>query len=150
MQKHKKITVERLEKFVSKQSWSDVNLRSMIYGERLQLTDVRVFSVPGLERMPLATALRVGKFEPFDRKTRRFGPSWSTHWFQLRGRVPAAWANSEVHLLWDATCESCVYREGSPDQGFLGGQGNDRRAGKPCLALPSPPLRSRSLCKSIP
>ncbi len=118
MQKHKKITVERLEKFVSKQSWADVNLRSMLYGRRLQLDDVAVYSVPNLERIKPAVAMKDGVFVKFDRKTARFGPSWSTHWFRIRGCIPAEWGpTSEVHLLWDATCESCVYRNGTPVQG---------------------------------
>lgn len=141
MQKHKKITVERLEKFVSKQSWADVNLRSMLYGARLELTDVAVYSVPNLERIKPAVAMRDGHFVSFDRKTARFGPSWSTHWFRIRGCVPLEWGSNEVHLLWDATCESCVYRNGSPCQGFLGGTGNDRRAEYPLSwAVPGEPF----------
>lgn len=141
MQKHKKITVERLEKFVSKQSWSDVNLRSMLYGKRLELVDVTVFSVPNLERIKPSVAIANGVYVPFDRKTKRFGPSWSTHWFRVRGCVPAEWEGSEVHLLWDATCESCVYRNGTPVQGLLGGSGNDRRAEYPMTwAKPGEPF----------
>ena len=138
MQKHPKITQERLDKFHSTSEWADVNLRSMLYTRQTPITNVTVFSVPNLQRMPLAEALRNHgpAFVPFDRKTARFGPSWSTHFFRLQVTVPADWpADAEAHLLWDATCEACIYRNGEPVQGLLGGSGRDRRAEYPLTDL---------------
>ena len=75
MQKHKKITVERLEKFHTTQSWTDVNLRSMLYPKKRNIAaDVTVFSVPGLERMPYAQAVKSNNFVSFDQNTAKFGP----------------------------------------------------------------------------
>lgn len=40
-----------------------------------------------------------------------FGPSWTTHWFRLRGSVPQEWSGSEVYLRWDSGSEALVWSE---------------------------------------
>lgn len=99
-------------------------MRSWLYRARHPV-EIEVFSVPNLERMPYAEAMRQ-KFAPC-KVGQSFGPSWSTHWFRIRSTVPSHW-RGEVHLLWDSNCEGCVYINGVPTQGLLGTDGADRRA----------------------
>jgi alpha-mannosidase len=54
----------------------------------------------------------------------KFGPLWSTHWFRVTFEIPAAWEGQEVHLLWDAAGEACVWQEGAPLQGLTGSFNN--------------------------
>ena len=126
MQKTRSIYVERVEKFHTTKSWTDVNIRSCLYGDTQAPEILEVFSVPGLERMSLREATKKGKFTPC-KLGDKFGPSWSTHFFRCKFVVPKAW-KGEVHFLWDANCEACIYIDGEPIQGFLGGNGDDRRA----------------------
>jgi hypothetical protein len=58
MQKHRKITLERVEKFHTVQSWTDVNLRSLLYSDRSPVASLRVYSVPQLARIPAKEALK--------------------------------------------------------------------------------------------
>lgn len=125
MQKHRKITLERVEKFHTTESWTDVNLRSMLYSARAPATSLRVWSAPGLTRTPYATA--VTQTYKTARIGDSFGPSWSTHWFKITLTVPIEW-HGEVHFLWDAACEGFIFVNGEPVQGLVGGDGCDRRA----------------------
>ena len=45
-----------------------------------------------------------------------FGPSWSTHWFQLNITVPLIWADEEVRLLWDSNSEAMIWKDGETKQ----------------------------------
>jgi alpha-mannosidase len=55
----------------------------------------------------------------------RWGRPWSTTWFRLNGRVPAAWRGESVALLLDLgglgptgfTCEALAWKEGQPWRG---------------------------------
>jgi alpha-mannosidase len=126
MQKHRKITQERLDKFHSTESWTDVNLRSTLYRARAPVRELSVWSAPDTTRPTFATASKqtyVGA-----KIGQSFGPSWTTHWFRVAITVPTAWAGEEVHFLWDAQCEGLLFVNGEPVQGLLGGNGVDRRA----------------------
>lgn len=52
-----------------------------------------------------------------------FGPSWSTHWFKIKLRVPPTLVTKEqLELHWDADNEGLVWsEEGEPLQGLTGG-----------------------------
>lgn len=52
-----------------------------------------------------------------------FGPSWSTHWFKVKLRVPPNLLKKEqLELHWDANNEGLVWsEEGEPLQGLTGG-----------------------------
>ena len=52
-----------------------------------------------------------------------FGPSWSTHWFKIRLKVPAdLLEKDQLELHWDADNEGLVWtEEGEPVQGLTGG-----------------------------
>lgn len=86
-EKVRKITIERVEKFVSKEEWKDLNLFSKIYGPASSshvLLDV--WSVPDTDpnHTDKVTYARM-KEEPESSflKTslgQTFSPEWSTHW----------------------------------------------------------------------
>ncbi|MFM1823931.1 MAG: hypothetical protein RI967_2197, partial [Planctomycetota bacterium] len=48
----------------------------------------------------------------------RWGPVWSTAWFRLRGRVPAAMKGHRVALRFSPGTEATLWRDGVPFQGF--------------------------------
>lgn len=52
-----------------------------------------------------------------------FGPSWSTHWFRVKLKVPPNLLHKEqLELHWDANNEGLVWtEEGEPLQGLTGG-----------------------------
>ncbi len=58
MHKHRAITLERLEKFVSPDNWTDINLRSQLYLSHAQVPAVlSVWSPEGLQRPTFHQAL---------------------------------------------------------------------------------------------
>lgn len=111
MRKHPEITRDRLCAFVQLSDWQDI-----LYPERHRLDGLEVYSPAGRIRFDEAVegpyrATHVGA---------SFGPLWGTHWFRLTFQVPAAWQDRELHLLWDASAEACVWQEGEPLQGLTG------------------------------
>ncbi|GBC03648.1 hypothetical protein RclHR1_05230010 [Rhizophagus clarus] len=124
------ITVERCEKFLSRNFYSDVNLRSQLYKDREDSHDyikLHVYSVPDLKRITFKEAIK-GEYKKAERGD-NFGPSWSTHWFRISVKIPEYWKNEEVQFLWDADNEGMIWTvDGVPLQGLTGGYGNDRRA----------------------
>lgn len=85
-QKLKAITVERAEKFVSKDYWKDVNLWSKLYKKRQpDCVRLSVYSVPNTDvnhtdKMSYKEAMEQ-EFVPV-KVGQSYGPSWSTHWFK--------------------------------------------------------------------
>ncbi|HEX3622803.1 MAG TPA: alpha-mannosidase, partial [Acidimicrobiales bacterium] len=73
--------------------------------------------LPG-EPLPYADAV-AGPFEPFDLGG-RWGPTWGTTWFRLRGDVPPAWAGEEVTLRFAMTApaEALLWNRGVPAVGL--------------------------------
>ncbi|CDK25236.1 unnamed protein product [Kuraishia capsulata CBS 1993] len=51
-----------------------------------------------------------------------FGPGWSTHWFEIKAKVPDSWNKEKLVLLnWDAGNEGLVYdKNGLPLQALTG------------------------------
>lgn len=88
MQKHRALTLERLDKFVSNLYWTDCNLSSCCQGVAASqpLESLSVFSVPDLQRIPFAAAAAARADSKFHSTAvgQSFGPSWSTHWFCFR------------------------------------------------------------------
>ncbi|KAF9964967.1 Glycoside hydrolase, 38 vacuolar alpha mannosidase [Mortierella alpina] len=121
------ITVDRAAKFSSEEFFSDINLYSQLYSKRSSdAIELSVYSVPDLKRIPFDEAVKQ-TFKPTTTGT-QFGPSWSTHWFKLKVKVPKEWAGEQVELLWDSNSEAMIWSvEGVPRQGLTGDRGNDRR-----------------------
>ncbi|MGW2865955.1 glycoside hydrolase family 38 N-terminal domain-containing protein [Streptomyces sp. NPDC001205] len=72
-------------------------VRPAQYAARTPLT-LAVWHAPG-EPVPVAEALTAA-YEPFTPGT-RWGRPWSTSWFRIEGRVPAAWAGRRVEAVID-------------------------------------------------
>ncbi|KAG1178970.1 hypothetical protein G6F70_004929 [Rhizopus microsporus] len=124
------ITVDRCSNFVtSGVNGSDINLLSQLYKARTdseEYISLLVYSVPDLKRIPFEEAIRQ-EFRP-TQLGEWFGPSWSTHWFHVRLRIPEEFVGEEVHFIWNSDNEALIWSmEGLPLQGLTGGAGNDAR-----------------------
>ncbi|CAG8637438.1 551_t:CDS:2, partial [Diversispora eburnea] len=108
------ITLDRCDKFTSKDFFSDVNLYSNLYKKRTDSENfikLQVYKVPQLLRITFEEAIR-GNYEPAKRGD-SFGPNWK---------------GEEVQFLWNANNEGMIWTvDGTPLQGLTGGGGNDRR-----------------------
>ncbi|VDI59980.1 alpha-mannosidase, partial [Mytilus galloprovincialis] len=112
--KHKRTTLERAEKFISKDYFTDVNLAGRLYTKKAALTKLTHFEAPYRIRYNQAVK---GKYNETTVGS-SFGPTWSTHWFYLEIEVPLEWAGQEVHLLWNSGSEALVWQDGCPLQGL--------------------------------
>ncbi|KAI8810773.1 alpha-mannosidase [Cladochytrium replicatum] len=126
MQKHRNITIERIEKFLQEGQFDDVNLRSFFTKKSSQnAVALEVYSVPDLKRITFEEATR-GRYRPAQ-VGESFGPSWSTHWFKAKIDIPKEWHSEEVNFVFDPGCEAMVWStNGEPLQGITGGRGVDR------------------------
>ena len=89
-------------------------IRPAIHSARIPL-EISANRLPG---EPIAPAAGLAlEFEPFEAGS-PWGPAWSTTWFRVRGRVPAAWAGRRVEAVVDLgfdpnmpgfQCEGLVY-----------------------------------------
>lgn len=126
MHKHRPITLERCEKFISKEYFADVNLNSVLY--TCKSTDgiiLTAFPVPDLARIPFAEAVD-NTFTPCAIGD-EFGPSWATIWFHVIVDLPRKFSGLPVELHFDNSAEALVYSvQGKCLIGLTGGTGNDR------------------------
>lgn len=88
-EKIRKITIERVEKFLSKSEWTDVNLWSKLYSASSpDSISLRVWSVPDTDpnhtdRVSYEDMLKQPESAFREAKTgETFAPEWSTHWFK--------------------------------------------------------------------
>ncbi|TPX59664.1 hypothetical protein SpCBS45565_g07680 [Spizellomyces sp. 'palustris'] len=108
MQKHRRITIERLEKYLQNGQFSDVNLHATLVKERNQeAVNLQVFSVPNGRRIPFADAIQ-GSYKP-TQVGESFGPTWSTHWFKVTITIPESHAGQAVVFIFDPSCEALVW-----------------------------------------
>ncbi len=110
MQKHRDLTLRRIEQFGSEQG-----LKGRLYPDRTPVK-MAVFHAPG--RIPYAEAVQ-GDYQPCQ-VGEQFGPAWSTHWVRIEIEIPRQWAGREVHFLWDSNSEGCIWQNGQPQQGLTG------------------------------
>lgn len=106
MLKHRKLTADRIREFVH-------SLERLFWTERVAL-EVKVS--PRVERISYAEAMRL-KYEPVEPR-QEFGPRFATYWFKVKGRVPAAWRNGTVDLIFNTNSEATVWLDGKPAQGL--------------------------------
>lgn len=110
MQKHPALTQKRVEKILA-----DGVTRRRMYREYFPVA-LSAYPAPG--RIGFHEAIH-GTYQPI-KVGHRFGPPWSTHWVNVVVRVPKGWKGAEVHLLWDACTEACVWESGKVRQGLTG------------------------------
>ncbi|XP_054987726.1 alpha-mannosidase 2C1 isoform X1 [Sorex araneus] len=112
--KHRRSTLERVEKFISPLYFTDCNLRGRLFGERRPAAALASFLAP--ERLPYGDAV-CQRFRPASLGD-RFGPTWWTCWFQVELTIPEDWVGQEIHFCWESDGESLVWRDGQPVQGL--------------------------------
>ena len=126
MKKHRDITLERIEKFLQRGQFDDVNIRPFL--RHLSISNsitLSKYSVPDLERIPFDKAIQ-NKFEKCEVGV-SYGPSWSTHWFKLEIEIPSEMDGQNIYLEFDPGCEALVWSDhGEPLMGITGGWGGDR------------------------
>ncbi|KAJ2157966.1 Glycoside hydrolase, 38 vacuolar alpha mannosidase, partial [Coemansia sp. RSA 552] len=129
LQKHPGITRSRISNFVNNTSqWKDVNIQGAL--DDLTLggephVRLEVWSAPGQERPSFAHAVKQ-EFRPA-KAGQSFGPSWTTHWFRVRVKIPAEFAGKPVQFRFDPSCEAMVWSaDGEPIMGLTGGNGGER------------------------
>ncbi|KAJ3009233.1 Glycoside hydrolase, 38 vacuolar alpha mannosidase [Thoreauomyces humboldtii] len=127
MQKHRDITVSRLQNFLSNTGqFADVSLPALLT-EAIDTDAVKLalYSVPNEARIPFSEAVK-GSFEPVEVGV-SIGPTWSTHWFRVSIEIPARFAGEEVELVFDPSCEALVWSsKGEPLMGITGANNGDR------------------------
>ena len=108
MQKHRTLTLQRIQRFAS-----DQQLSAHVYPQHcpVKLTS---FAAPDRIRFEAATQ---GDYLPIE-IGHQFGPIWSTHWVRVEIQIPTSWKDQEVHLLMGFHLRSlCLgYRTVSPSK----------------------------------
>ncbi|XP_027714108.1 alpha-mannosidase 2C1 isoform X1 [Vombatus ursinus] len=112
--KHRRTTLERVEKFLSPIYFTDCNLRSRLYGDSCPVTSLSCFMTP--EQMPYEQAIQQNFHTVKVGDT--FGPTWWTCWFRVELTIPRTWMNHEIHFLWESDGEGLLWRNGEPVQGL--------------------------------
>eukprot|EP00007_Cunea_sp_BSH-02190019_P001302 CAMPEP_0174241680 /NCGR_PEP_ID=MMETSP0417-20130205/24362_1 /TAXON_ID=242541 /ORGANISM="Mayorella sp, Strain BSH-02190019" /LENGTH=1107 /DNA_ID=CAMNT_0015320955 /DNA_START=179 /DNA_END=3499 /DNA_ORIENTATION=+ len=130
---YRKITLERVEKLIDPVYWADVNVRSRLYDESSKVPlDLQVFHLPMGHKSTwnlFQQAIEQGATKA-EKATvgDEFGPTWSTHWFEVRAVIPDGFRGKEVHMRFDTNSEAMVWSaDGEPLQGLTGGEGDGKR-----------------------
>ncbi|MFH4975780.1 hypothetical protein AB6A40_002489 [Gnathostoma spinigerum] len=111
-------TVERIEKFISKVYFTDCNLRSHLYGRTAPLSMKHAAFGTHFFPFSLATSRLHSHGEPVEVGF-EFGPTWTTHWFQLDFSVPDEWTADTFVVRFDVECEALIWSvEGRPVLGL--------------------------------
>lgn len=134
MYSNHRISVERIEKWVSNTYWKNVNINSVLCDSDVLLPN----EILSLSYPPHV----VPKFEEvivcFDSSAERInlkhqmGPSWSTYWIKLSFTIEDFKQSCDeyhkIFLHWDSSSEACVYsNDGKPLYALNGSNGCDRR-----------------------
>ncbi|KAG2432931.1 hypothetical protein HXX76_008661 [Chlamydomonas incerta] len=119
-QHHRDITLGRLDGYLAAGQFADVNLRAAMWRRRsADAVSLEVYSHPkDVPYPPYDVAIKM-PYRP-TAVGEAFGPSWTTHWFRVRARVPADWAGEgPLMFRWDSGSEAMLYLDGpTPRQGI--------------------------------
>ncbi|KAJ3095354.1 Alpha-mannosidase 2C1 [Physocladia obscura] len=131
LQKHYDISIARLEKFIQRGQFSDVNLQAAQWhisansAEAAKAVKLEAFRVPSLKRISFQEAA-AGKYDPAA-VGEQFGPSLATVWFRISVTITREFSGREVVFIFDASNEAMVWtQDGIPKTGLTGGAGDDR------------------------
>ena len=65
-------------------------------------------------------------FEKVTQDERKYGPSWSTHWFKIDVTIPDVMRGRTVVFQWNMNNEGMIWStDGVPLQGLTGGGNNN-------------------------
>lgn len=130
LHKHRRTTLERLEKYISDTYFTDVNLRGKLYPFKKNISKISHWRVPGGEGSWQQWSFRqmlTQSFTPI-KVGESFGPTWSTHWFKIEIAIPEAWKGQPVLFRWKSQSEAMIWsRSGEPLQGLSTGIGHQMR-----------------------
>ena len=165
--KNRRTTSERIDKFLSKDYFVDVNLYGKLYPARAPLADILHWDATAsasdiaedqidadIDSASITSAddhhhgpewkVKVPSkdyFRPY-KLGDAFGPTWSTHWFIIYIDIPRDWIGKEVQLIWDSGSEAMIWTAGQtePLQALSGGCDSQVRDVKICghLILDTP------------
>lgn len=109
--KHRRTTLERIEKFLSPIYFADVNLFGRLYSQRYPVPLIKHY---GPTKSTYQEILKCqNEFQPFF-VGNSFGPTFSRHWFQVSIKIPDSWLEEKVQLIWDMGCEGLIWRNNEP------------------------------------
>uniref|UniRef100_S4RK52 Uncharacterized protein n=1 Tax=Petromyzon marinus TaxID=7757 RepID=S4RK52_PETMA len=122
---NKRTALERIEKALSPLYFTDVNLRGRLYEDARPVSGLAVHHAGGRISFQDAQSATYERTQVGD----SYGPTWSTHWFQVHVEVPEEWTCKsgddddddecdEVHLLWECEGECLLFRDGQPVAGL--------------------------------
>ncbi|XP_053320714.1 alpha-mannosidase 2C1 [Spea bombifrons] len=114
VQKNRRATLERVEKFISDLYFTDCNLRGKLFGATCPLDSISYYLTQ--KRIPYEQAIKQ-EFQPAQ-IGKIFGPTWWTCWFKVQLTIPKDWVGKEVHLIWESDGEGMVWVDGEPVQGL--------------------------------
>lgn len=126
-QRPRPIYNDRLRQFTDKGQYASQNLMSMMILDSVQEDDEYIAiehqAIPAEKGRPLFDWVVKQPFHPGTKIGQSFGPSWATHWFKIRMRVPERFKGYErVQFQWDSSSEAMVYTDdGAAVQGLTGG-----------------------------
>ncbi|ODQ68031.1 hypothetical protein NADFUDRAFT_19326 [Nadsonia fulvescens var. elongata DSM 6958] len=131
--KVKQIYEDRLRQFTSKGEYSKFNLPAFYDRARTDATDyiqLETYPVPDCRRPLFHDALKEAQGNwVLAKKGDSFGPSWTTHWFKVKFRVPrnsSIWKEANQILFnWDCGNEGMIFTEDGKAQ--VGLSGEERR-----------------------
>ncbi|XP_048472979.1 alpha-mannosidase 2C1 [Rhincodon typus] len=112
--KNRRATLERAEKFVSAEYFTDINLRGRLFGACCPVESLSYFLAPSRILYEKAVTREFIPAKVGD----SFGPTWWTAWFRVMLTIPKAWKGEEVHFVWESDGEAMVWRNGIPVQGL--------------------------------
>uniref|UniRef100_A0A0N5ATD1 alpha-mannosidase n=1 Tax=Syphacia muris TaxID=451379 RepID=A0A0N5ATD1_9BILA len=105
---NERTTFERVEKFISKDYFTDCNLFGRLYGQRLPV-ELKYYCT-GQTPLKYSSAVQLLTTQGGCGKIGlQFGPTWSTCWFQIDITVPDEWKFKDVVFRFDAQCEALVW-----------------------------------------
>ncbi|KAJ1942521.1 Glycoside hydrolase, 38 vacuolar alpha mannosidase [Kickxella alabastrina] len=145
LQKHPAITRSRVNNFMGDNQWKDVNIQATLYDMCVSgepHVKLEVWSAPGQDRPSFEHAVKQ-EFRPA-KVGQSFGPSWTTHWFRVTAKVPAAFVGKPAQFLIDTNSEAMIWSAaGKPIIGLTGGGGVERHIDyllTPCATEHEEPL----------
>ncbi|VDK58819.1 unnamed protein product [Anisakis simplex] len=116
--KDERCTFERIEKFISNEYFVDCNLRGRLYGSSIPVQIKHLDFGHRTVSFNEAVEELTKKGESVD-KDFTFGPTWSTHWFQVDTDIPKKWHKKDLLLRFDTGCEALAWNlNGTPIQGI--------------------------------
>lgn len=128
------IYLDRLRQFIAKDGhYKDLMLPKFYYRDVLRYKEkkddessyltLKHWAAPGLTK-PFFKEVIPSKLDQFKNFSTgdKFGPAWSSHWFEVEMKLPASFLQEdEIWLAWDAGCEGMVFNhQGLPMQGLTG------------------------------